>query len=127
MIAAVRGVIAGFNLSRIDLEGLRVGIDEHRNRVAEQDGVDGRDERVRRNDYLIARADPERVQSREQRRRAVRGREAVLGPEPLGPCLFEPANTLAAIPATAPDNVDHRVLFGGARYRPRWKRGLADR
>ena len=69
MIAAVRSVMAASILRGVDLERLRVGVDEDRQGVLEQDGVDRGDEGVGRDDHLVARLDADRRQRGDRARR----------------------------------------------------------
>ena len=54
-----RGVLGDrrLDLAGVDLERLRIGVDEDRQRVVHQHGVDRGDERVRRHDHLVAGPD----------------------------------------------------------------------
>ena len=47
-----------FDQAGVDLKRLRIGVDEDRQRVVHQHGVDRGDERIRRHDHLVARPDP---------------------------------------------------------------------
>ena len=76
-IAFVRGPTS--TLRRIDVHRLRVDVDEHRPQAGERDDVRRRRERVRGDEHLVARLQPEREHRDVQRRRARRDRERVLG------------------------------------------------
>ena len=79
MIALVRGVIAALDRLRVEVVGARIDVGEHRRRAALPDGVRRGDERHRRHDHLVARADARDVERELQRGRAVRGRDGVGG------------------------------------------------
>ena len=129
MMQAVCSVIADFEHAGVDLERLRVGVDEDRQRVVHQDGVDRGDERIRRHDDLVARPDPQRGQRRDQGTRAVGDGHAVLGPQRPGPGLLEPVGIVAVDPAPLPLAEDlhpgRLVVLGDDR--PRAERARPDR
>ena len=54
-IAFVRGVMAGDGLRRVDVEGRRIDVDEHRPRAQAGDRAGRREKRVGRRDDLVAR------------------------------------------------------------------------
>ena len=66
------------DLRRVEVERLRVDVDEHRRRARERDDVRGRGERVRGNDHLVAGPDPEREHGEVERRGARRDGDRVL-------------------------------------------------
>ncbi len=80
-IARVRGVIARANRVRIAVERHRIDVDEHRRRAEPADAAGRREERIRRRDDFVARADAERHQRDEQRVGARRDGDRVLGLE----------------------------------------------
>ena len=90
------------DLAGVDLEGLGIGVDEDRQRVVHQDGVDRGDERIRRHDDLVAGPDPQRGQRRDQRARAVGDGHAVLGAQHPRPGLLEAVGVVAVEPAPLP-------------------------
>ena len=69
-----------FELARVHLHRLAVGIDEDRQRVLPQHHVHRRDERVRRHDHFVARLHAQRIQAGVQRGGAVRRGQAVFVP-----------------------------------------------
>ena len=67
----------GFHLPWVDVERVRVNIDEHRRGAAVPDGVGGGDVRVADGDDLVAGPHAKRRQGHMQRRRAARHRAGV--------------------------------------------------
>ena len=93
---------------RVHRQRLRIGVGEHRQRLAQQDRVVRRDERERRHDDLVAGVDVHDVQGHLQRRRAARGGQAPLRAEQLGVGGFELVHRLArpAVPTAAAQHVE---------------------
>ena len=88
-------------------------------RAAVPDGVGGRDERQRRDDHLVARADARRVQRELQRRRATGRGDRVGGADALGEGGFE-----RAAPA-GPGRPSRSAITSRDRLAPRRPRGRA--
>ena len=101
------------DLAGIDLECLRVGVDEDRQGVLEQHRVDRGDERVGRNDHLVARLDADRRQRGEEGTRAVGGGHAMLRAGQLGVGRLELVHALAAapVPLAAVQDVEQVFLI----------------
>ena len=83
MMARVRSVIRLSIGRRIHRQRGRVGVGKHRQGLAGQDGVVGGDERVGRDDHLVAGVHVHDVQADHQRRGAAGGGQAALGAEQL--------------------------------------------
>ena len=128
-MAAVRSVMAASILRRVDLEGLRVGVDEDRQGVLQEHRVDRGDEGVGRNDHLVARLDADRRQRGEQGAGAVGGGHAVLGAGEVGVGRLEPVHALAAAakPLAAVQDVEQVLLVALVEPRPARERLAADR
>ena len=67
----VRGVIFGFDLGGVQVEGQRIGVHEDRRRAAVAHRVGGGDIGQGRDDHLVAGLNTQRHQRQVQRRRAV--------------------------------------------------------
>jgi hypothetical protein len=63
--------------TRVEQARLRIDVDENRTGSGEQDRLDSGDEGERRRDHLVARPDPGCAEDELDRRRAVRGADAV--------------------------------------------------
>ena len=66
-MARVRGVTAASRRRRIEVEGLRVDVDEDRHGADHHHGARGGHEGERRRDHLVARAHAHRPQRQQQR------------------------------------------------------------
>ena len=73
------------DLPRIHLKGLRIRVHKDRQRVLQQNGIDGRHERVDRHDHFVAGSDVQDVQRDEQRTGAVSSGKAMFGAQPVRP------------------------------------------
>ena len=90
------------NLACVDLKGLWIGIHKNRQSVMHQDSVDGGDKRIRGNDDLVARADSDCRQRRDQRTCSIGDGLAMLCAQLLGPRFFETIRVVAIKPAPFP-------------------------
>ena len=95
---------------RIEVEGRRIGLDQHRGRADHRDGKQGGDIAVAGDDHLIARADVERPQGEVERVEPVADADAMAGPAIGGEFGFERLDLGAAdIPARA-EHAQHRSV-----------------
>ena len=77
------------DVGRVEVQRRRVDVGEDGRRAAAGDRLGGREERERRADHLVARADPERVEHEHERVGAVRDADRLLDAEVLGRLALE--------------------------------------
>ena len=95
---------------RVEAQGHRVDVGEHRRRAAACDRLSGRVERERGADDLVARADLERVEHEHERVGAVGAADRVLHAELLGGLALERLDLGAEDEATALERARERLL-----------------
>lgn len=95
---------------RVDVEGPRIGIDQHRRCAGIADGGDRRDEGHRRGDHLIARPDAEGEQRQVQRRRARVQRDRLARPAIGGEAALEGLDARAGDIGAARQGLEHRGI-----------------
>ena len=116
-------------LDQIGVDGAGVGIDVHEDGQGVEigDRVDGCDERIRRRDDLVARADAEHAQRRAQGRRAAVGQVAVGHAHRLGEHLLEIVHRMAAqaAPVAALERLEQGLFVLLVDDGPGLREGLA--
>ena len=122
MMARVRRRDRRFDLARVDLERLEVAVDEHRQRVHQQDRVYRRDERVRRDDDFVAGSDAERREGRDEGAGAVGGGEATFAPISDAYASSNAATCSSAKPLAAAQDAQECILLARICDRPRGER-----
>ena len=107
----------------------RVRVGEHRQRFVDQDRVVGRNERVGRNDHLVAGIHAHDVQSDQQGSRAAGRRQAAFGAEQFRVGLFKLLHVFpaAAKPSAAAQYVQHGRFPGLPPVRPAGPAALVHR
>ena len=110
MIAFVRSRDRALDLGRVEVERDRVDVGEDRRRAAAGDRLGGREERERRADHLVARADLERVEREHERVGAVRDADRLLDAEVLGRLALEALDLGPEDEAAALEGAGERLL-----------------
>ncbi len=114
-IARVRGPIIGLDRVDIDVVGVGLDVDEHRDESGADDRRDVGREGDRRGDDLVAGFESEELDREIQRRRAGVAHDAPAFSEELGDTLLEGAHVLA--------DAQRLAAHRGARRRPHRSRG----
>ena len=102
----------GDGRGRVEVEGVGVDVDEHRRRAQPGHRAGGREERIGRRDDLVARADVERHQRRQQRVGARRHADRVRRLQVGGQLALEALDFRAADEALAVADARDRVEQG---------------
>ena len=107
------------DLVGIDLEALGVGVDEDRQGVLQEHGVDRGNEGVRGNDHLVTRLDANGRKCGEEGTSAVGRRHAMLGAVDAGKGRLEPVHTVTTTPEPLAAVQDVEQVFFVALIEPR--------
>ena len=110
----VAGSGTGSYVLDVDSQGIRLHVDENRERAGVDDRFDGGEERLCGRDHLVPRSDSARFQGCEHRIRSVRDADPVLDAAVGGKVGLE---VFELLPQQKPAGID-RALDGGVQLRP---------
>src|SRR6266545_4646341 len=110
------------NLLRVEIDSLRINIDEYGYSPDPRNGCGGCYEGNRRNDYFIARLDPCRAQGNLQRHRTICQSDAMLGAVIGGKSLPQPSLTMRIRLLSPFKHLRESSKDSGQRLRASWLR-----